>query len=203
MKAPGVRELVVIFAGLVIVVVCTWRMLTPRDQAGENARSVSDRRPAPAFELYDQNSRLVNLEALLHRHRIVLVFQGDGEKLESSALLKQLRDYYPTLERNGVRVLAVSSALPQTIRADVKIPFPFPILSDVTAGQPGSASVLWGTAVAPVPRTAVPSSGPSSTSTIRSALFLIDRAGLVDWSGDTPRPATDPLEVVRTLVTGG
>lgn len=195
------RELAVVAAGLLIATACTWRILTPRTRPAVTM-PVADQRPAPAFQLHDQQSRLVNLEAYLHRHRIVLVFFDGVVDPETHPPLKLLREYYPALEQQGIIVLGVSNALPQTLRAQLSRPFPFPLLSDVQAGQPGSACVQWGTvqAAASTPGN-LPSDQPALS--IQPAVFLIERSGLVDWENNYPRPVSDPSQLIRTLLTGG
>ncbi len=66
-------------------------------------------KPAPTFELFDQKSRLVKLDAFLHRHPILIVFFDGAAGPDASETLRKLRDYYPALKENDVVVLAVST----------------------------------------------------------------------------------------------
>ena len=62
----------------IVIAATAWRMLTPRD-TNRDAVTVTDERPAPAFQLLDQNGRPAQLQGYLNRHRILLVF-FDGRK---------------------------------------------------------------------------------------------------------------------------
>lgn len=181
------RDLVLLLAGIAVFSLTTWRILNPRGLDSAPAEVPENLHPAPAFELYDQNSRLVKLEAYLHRHIIVLVFFSGTERPDENRTLLQLREFHSTLKENGVIVIAVSNALPQQIRNGSEKPFPFPILSDVTPERPGSPCQLW---------------GRSTANGISPGVFLIDRSGLVSWSDDRPSPVGDSGQLIRRLVAG-
>jgi peroxiredoxin len=187
------RDLVLAGSAVVITALCWWRTTTPVQHSAATDFSATDRRPAPAFELYDQNSHLVKLDAYLHRHTIALVFFDGSQDPETIDALVRFREFHPALKSNGVIVIGVSNALPQRIRAQSVRPFPFPILADINAGQPGSASLEWGCAVA---------DQPDGRYSIRSALFLIDRTGLVSWHNNLPIPEQSPEQVVTALIAG-
>lgn len=198
----GKREILVILSGAVIAAACFWRIAVPRDTAGSSSAVVVEKRPAPSFELYDQQSRLVKLDAYLHRHDIVLVFFDGSRSPEDQLVLTQLREFYPALQSSGIVALGISNALPQVIRQQSQKPFPFPIVSDVTAGQPGSASQIWG-CVERMPLPESPGAAPDDLRpVIRDSVFFIDRGGLVGWDGDHPRPLDRPQDLVSALISG-
>lgn len=187
------RDIVLVLATIIVFSLTVWRLQNSGDGEALPAAALGNLKAAPAFELYDQNSRLIKLEAYLHRHQIVIVFFNGQEDSEQNSMLTRLREFYPALKSNGVVVIGVSDALPQQIRLRPGKPFPFPILSDVNAGQPGSPSRIWG-------RSAV-NPGEASGG-ISPAVFLIDRAGNVAWQGDYPAPVTDPGALIRRLIAG-
>ncbi len=195
------REYVVFAAGVVIAGACIFRLQSPLQTGAQDVR-ISDRRPAPAFELYDQNSRAVNLSAYLNRHKILLVFFDGQTDPDSDPVLQQLSQFHAALAKTNVTVIAVSNALPQTIRGKGNRPLPFAVLSDVTAGQPGSASVLWNVADPAAPRQPAAASAPTSA-VIRPSVFFIDAGGLVDWDGKHPRSLSDPQPFISRLVAEG
>lgn len=186
----------VLLAGVVIALLCLWRAVTPRVPV--SAGQVPElKRPAPAFKLYDQSSTLVNLNAFLHRHSIVLVFFDGVAGPESDSNLVELRRFYPALKREGFVAFGVSTALPQENRRNCSQPFPFPLLSDADAISKKSVHRTWGRFIKPKSL-----DKPAGT---RPGLFLIDRTGLVRWNLDTnvpaPEAATEGI-VARLLKQG-
>jgi peroxiredoxin len=252
MKSPF-RELIVVAAGIVIAGLCWWRMSAPEIPRASLQQVVADQRMAPTFELYDQQSHLVKLSGFVGRHPIVLIFFDGRQPPENDRSLVMFRDFYPSLRTSGVIVLGVSSALPQQIRRKSVQPFPFPILADVTAGQPGSASLIWGCSAASprgtangsqgtamgalssssdadhAAKTEIPQKQPSASAgsapsqptapagpapgnagevtapgagIVHPAVFLVDRSGMVNWTGDRPMPVADPKQLLEMLLRG-
>jgi peroxiredoxin len=187
------RILILPLAAAIITGLCVWRITNPR-QTGQEVALPEMRRPAPAFQLYDQESTLVNLESFLHRHQIVLVFFDGQTGPESSSVLTQLRDFHPALKREGIILLGVSTALPQQIRNNSLQPFPFALLSDVNAIQADSVHRQWGRFVPPPAN-----DQPAGT---LPGVFVIDRSGLVAWEGDAPKPEAQPDRILNTLLSG-
>ena len=190
---PHRRILFLAAAALVIAGLCGWRLANPRQPAVYDPNAIRDLRPAPAFQLHDQDSRIVNLEAFLHRHQIVLVFFDGDAGPDADPVLRELREFHPALDSQGVIVVAVSTTLPQQNRK-VEQPFPFPLLSDVLALDGNSAHRKWGRLIEPNTIDQPPRTDP--------AVFVIDRAGLVEYEGNAPKPVTDPTKVVAELLSG-
>jgi len=184
----------VVFAVLLSLVVglTLWRAANPRTKTVVSLESL-DQRPAPEFQLLDQNSRPIQLKGYMGRYRVLVYFFASGQPLDSDPVLQRLREVYPTLKRSGVMVFAISSPLgPQ--EKPKAVSYPFPILRDTVAGQPDSCSTLWG-------RT----QGTQASTTgakIEPAAFLADATGLVSWKGDFPRPADDAIDLINDLVAG-
>ena len=96
---------------LVIVIAATaWRIMTPRDTA-DVAANVTDERPAPVFQLLDQNGRPAQLQGYLNRHRILLVFFDGRKGINGDPFMEQIRKFAPAIKRTGVKLIAVSTPL--------------------------------------------------------------------------------------------
>jgi peroxiredoxin len=186
------RNVILVCATILIVALCAWRLANPRQRSVFDPNRVSDLRPAPSFQLHDQNSRVVKLDSYLHRHQIVLVFFDDKTGPEADSTLVELRNFYPALKDRNIIVLGVSTALPQQNRKPPNLPFPFPLLSDVLATDPNSAHRKWGRLIEPKSLDKPPGTAP--------AVFLIDRAGTVEWSGNAPKPVEDPSAIASFLL---
>ncbi len=190
------RVLILPAAAILIAGLTAWRLANP-PQGVDPDQLPAMRRPAPSFQLYEQGStekksRIVNLEAFLHRHRIVIAF-FDGQKgPEADPVLQNLRDFYPALKAEGIIVLGIPTALPQENRNNSSQPFPFSLLSDVTATATQSVHRTWG-------RFVEPSSLDKPTGT-KPGVFVIDRAGLVAWEGEFPQPDPSPETIVARLL---
>lgn len=177
------RLLIVAFFGFVIVAMCVWRAVTPRTPVSKSGLPEL-RRPAPPFQLYDQTSSLVKLDAYLHRHTIVIVFYDGAAGPEASKPLTELRKLYSILKAEGIVAFGVSTALPQENRRNSQQPFPFALLSDADATSPKSAHKVWGRFVPPPSLDKPPGTIPG--------VFVIDRTGLVRWNAETNTPAPEP-----------
>ena len=182
------------FFGSVLLVVATataWRILTPRDAVKVTA-TFSDERPAPTFQLLDQNGRQANLQSYLHRHRIVLVFFDARNGLDGDPLMRRIREFAPAINRTGIKLIAISTPLTPEFKSQAEN-FPFLVLHDTRSGYPDSSSVMWGTAI-------LPSQG--AVADIRPAMFVIEQSGLVEWDGEKPKPVDDPELLLTQLISG-
>jgi len=182
------------FAGalLIVVVATTWRVFTPRENM-KTSTKFADERPAPTFQLIDQNGRPSQLEGYLHRHKIVLVFFDGTKGLNSDPVMRRIREFAPAIKRTGVKLIAISKPLTPEFKPQAE-DFPFPVLHDTWSGQPGSSSVKWGTAVLPT---------TAAVADIRPAMFVIDRSGLVEFEGELPKEVADPELFLTQLISGG
>lgn len=176
---------------LTVVAVTAWRVMTPRD-AGPELVTFADERPAPPFQLIDQNGRPSQLEGYLHRHRIVLVFFDASQGIDSDPTMRRIREFAPAIKRSGVKLIAVSLPLRPEFKFQAEN-FPFPVLHDTRSGQRDSSSVLWGTAVLPA---------KSAVAEIRPAMFVIKRTGRVEFQGDKPKPVDNPELFLTQLISG-
>ncbi|MGH7201844.1 MAG: redoxin domain-containing protein [Planctomycetaceae bacterium] len=173
------RTLVLPFAAVVITALCVYATVRPYPPQ-RRIRGPQEMRPAPLFELYDKQNRTVRLKAYVGRHRILVVFFDGEGGADRDPLLRRLRGDFENLE-SDVKILAVSTALPQHNRqAD---PFPFPLLSD-----PGlQVHRQWGRY-------------DEQTERPLTGVFHIDRAGLVAWSDGHPQPLSDPNDQINRLL---
>ena len=188
------RILILPLSAAVIALLCGWRMMNPQGMSDRNGERPEMRQPAPVFQLYDQDSTIVNLEAYLHRHRIVIVFFDGQAGPEANETLVTLRDFHPALQAENIIVLGVSTALPQEIRNNSSQPFPFAILADPAATASESAHRKWGRFIEPASL-----DKPAGT---QPGVFLIDRTGLVPWEGQYPRPERNGSSIVTRLLDG-
>lgn len=185
------RETIFLGALAVVVIATAWRIITPRPEVKINTQ-FPDERPAPVFQLIDQNGRPSQLEGYLHRHRILLVFFDGSKGLNGDPLMRRIREFAPAIKRTGVKLIAISTPLKPDYKAEAEN-FPFPVLHDTWSGQPGSSSVKWGTAI-------LPDSG--AVADIRPAMFLIDQSGLVPFEGDFPKEVAEPDAFLTQLISG-
>ena len=168
-------------AAIVIAGLCVFR--ATRSYAPQSTASAAPvRGPAPAFELYDENSpsHLVRLSSYLGRQRVFVAFYDGSRGAHRSQALDLLRTEWPQLRKADVSVLAISKALPQDNRKDMAEfgTYPFPLLSDVDL----SAHQAWGRY-------------DEQRRQPLEGVFLVDRAGRVAWSQQTGGP--EPLATLE------
>ena len=190
MSQPS-RLLILPVAAVIIIAACGWRITNPRQNQSEMVMPLNTR-PAPAFQLYDQNSTLVNLEAFLHRHTIVLVFFDGQLGPDANSTLQELRRFCPALKSEGVVIFGVSTALPQENRNNSSQPFPFPLLTDAVSTDKNSVHRVWGRLIPPPTL-----DKPGGT---KPGVFLIDRKGLIGWENGMPMPDPNPETIVSRLL---
>ncbi|MEK6258133.1 MAG: redoxin domain-containing protein [Planctomycetota bacterium] len=193
------RVLLPIVAGIVIAGVSTWRVMTnkPQDYAAQVKAAVI-MRPVSGFrgdfEALDSDNRLVRLGGFLGRHRVIVLFFDGEAGVDKDTELLRLRDRYAELKAHDVKVIAVSTALPQENRAamtaDRAGPFPFPLVSDFDPTSPEGALRIhrrWGRIDA---QTGKPLTGA----------FAIDRKGQVLFAGDSPKPMENVDRAVESSI---
>lgn len=178
---------------LAAVAGATGYRLTNPHRRQEFDATLLNARPAPVFQLLDQNNRPVQLRGYLGRHRVLVAF-FDGRKgpLADPVMLK-LKEFQPALKAQGVLILAISTPLAPDIKPQT-LSFSFPVLRDTIAGTPESCSRAWGVC-AKAPE-------PGEAAVISPALFLVDRSGLVAWRGEHPEPLTDPEAAITGILRG-
>lgn len=186
------RLLILFFAGTVIAAVSTWRVTNnvSQDYAGQlNAaavkRSVSYFRGD--FEGLDADNRLIRLRGYLGRHRILLAFFDAKVGADKDVSLLKLRENFALLKAADVKVIAVSTALPQENRAAMSADrggeFPFPLVTDVDPRGVGGVLEIhrkWSRL------------DPETNYTL-PGIFFIDRKGEVSYGRTGPIP-TETVE---------
>lgn len=194
------RVLIPIVAGLVIAGVSTWRVMSnrPQDfatQVQQEASKVVIRRVGDlSFEALDSDNRMVRLAAFLGRHRVIVLFFDGEAGADKDAELLRLRERFEELKAHGVKVIAVSTALPQQNRAamssDRAGPFPFPLVSDFDSTSPDGTMRIhrrWGRI-------------DSATNRPLPAVFVIDRLGQIPFSGESPKPMENVDQAVESVL---
>lgn len=186
------RFLILLVLLSAVVASTAWRLQHPHQAAPGSARSISAR-PAPDFQLLDQNNRPVRLQGYVSRHRILVAFFDPRSGPDRDPVLQKLREFYPTLKRAGFVVLAISTPLAPDIKPQI-LSYPFPVLRDTNAGTPESCCNRWGVSDTPTE--------PGSPIKITPALFLIEQNGLTSWKGKAPEPIADSMEFILGIVRG-
>ena len=184
------RQLILLVLLTVVTATTAWRVLNPKQEQTPDI-SLLRTQEAPTFQLLDQNNRPSNLRGYLGRHRILLAFFDGSGGPDADPVMQRLKAVYPALKSAGVRVLAISTPLGPKVKPQC-LSYPFPVLRDTSAGQPGSSCVRWGVC----DETADPKRPP----TLRPSLFLIDRRGLVASTGQWPRPESSPQLTINSLL---
>jgi peroxiredoxin len=176
-----------------VVIVCVSRLMMnqPQDYESQVAAAVT-MRPAPGFEALDANNHLVRLAAWLGRHRIIVVFFDGDQGADRDSELLRLRDRFSELQKQDVKVVGVTAAIPQTNRAAMERAggeFPFPLVSDVDPQSPEGTLRIhrhWG-------RLDAVSEKPLS------GAFLIDRKGQVAYVGPIPKPYDNVEKILEEI----
>ena len=194
------RFLIPIVAGIVIASVSTWRVMTnkPQDYAAqvqlESEKVIARSVTAFDFEGLDSDNRLVRLKPFLGRHRVIILFFDGEAGADKDTELLRLRERFDELKARDVKVIAVSTALPQENRAamttDRAGPFPFPLVSDFDPTSPDGAWRIhrrWGRIDA-------------ATGKPLTGVFAIDRKGQVLFTGDSPRPMENVDRAVESAI---
>jgi peroxiredoxin len=189
------RVFVPVVAGIVLTALCVWRIAAnkPQDYADQVAAAIVPR-PAPSFEALDSENHLVRLGSFLGRHKIVVVFFDGEAGADKDAGLLRVRERFAELNSAGVKVIAISSAIPQQNRAamadDRAGPFPFPLISDFDPLAAEGALKIhrqWGRLDA---RTGKP----------RSGIFVVDRKGQVLCDVNGPKPFESADDAVASAL---
>lgn len=192
----GLREILLLCAGVGLLAVVVWRQNQLEDWENDPTRQVATIRTlAPRFTLADHNRKVVKLERLLGRHRVVIAFFDADLGVDKDLRTKQLLQNFSAIENAGVEVIAVSTATPfANEEAEKRLGYelPFPVLTDIdmTNPQPTPAHRLYGMLD--------PKTGKTST-----GLFLIDRDGSLPLGQDgIPVPVANELAALKSLAKG-
>ncbi len=168
------RVMVLPLAAVIIVGLVAFKLSQPPQP--QTLTTLEERRPAPKFTALDSHNELVKLERYLGRQEVLLIFFDGDAGADRDPVLLRVREQFDELKRRGVQVVAVSAAIPQYNRAAMGRvgKFPFPLLSDPEF----FIHRLWGRYDEDQLKT-------------QTGVFLIDRAGQVAWSKESPQPEAD------------
>jgi len=181
------RILLLPLAAIVLIGLVFFKQYAIRQDRKAGPVSQRQLRSAPLFEATDLNNRRVRLERYIGRHEIFLIF-FDGEiPVDQEPFLQSLKQSFDRLESESIIVLAISTALPQEYRRAIERSdaIPFPLLSDPTF----EIHRQWGLA--------------KSTDNVvkpQQGVFLIDRAGQVDWGSYGPQPLENPESELKKRI---
>lgn len=196
------RILVLPAAAAIIGGLCAWKLSRPVEQRTFVPPPLMVALPPRLeFDLFDQQKppERVRLRSFVGRHSIVVVFFDPASGANADPVLVRLRREIDAVQDRSVKVLGVSTALPQENRPLVendprqgrdardRTPFPFPLLTDL----PPDCSVhrAW-------------SRYDAKAKQSLPGVFLIDRAGRIAWDKDrdAPEPLHEPMQVLDELL---
>lgn len=191
------RVLVLPISAAIITAACVYKLTRSYDHSADVEPETRCAAMDFDFVLENQHQRQpVRLQAFLGRHRILVVFYDGEAGAEADPTLRRLRDEYGRLKDRRIRVLGISTAIPQQNRPppagspyrtknQPQRPFPFALLSDL----PPACLVhkQWGrwNALRKEPLDGV---------------FFIDRSGYVACDGRKPKPIPDPDALIDRLL---
>lgn len=171
------RVLVLPLAAVVIFAAVEYRLRMPKTPKPASTFSGSaSLQPAPPLEGTDSTNKYFRLQRYLGRQEVFVVFFDRKTGADKDPILKELKKHTETLKRNGIFVVAVSSALPQeNRRADFETPIPFVLVTD--PDQEWRFHRPWGCL-------------DEESGTVIPNAFYIDRTGKIASRDGTPKPAT-------------
>ncbi len=192
----GKREVLLLVAGALILVTVVWRQQQLRQWQHDPTRVVTSKRAlAPRFTLADNARKVVKLERLLGRHRVVLVFFDAELGVDQDPRTEDLIKNFIAIDAAGIEIIAVSTATPFANEQAAKRlgkKLPFPVLTDIDINNP-----------APTPAHRAYGLTDAPTSTPRPGLFLINRDGSVAFGlNGFPAPVEDETSVLKSLSRG-
>ena len=175
---------IVLLAGAVIAGLCWQRARTnqPYDYEAQYQAAFAVM-PAPKIEGLNEHNQMFRLSAYLGRHQVIVIFFDGALGATRCPDLIELRDRAEELNRRGVKVVAVSQAIPQVNR-DAQLMMgevPGVMISDVDGVIPHQGGRLT-------------KSGEPLT-----GLFLVDRKGSVAFTEGQPRPYATLDELWKEL----
>jgi mycoredoxin-dependent peroxiredoxin len=170
----------------------TWYRLTRPPASAAPAVVATEVRPAPLFQLEDEQSQIVRLTSFVGRHKLLIVFFDGTEGPDRSRLLGTLRDNFQTIAGTKARIFAISDLRPSELRPpnDARgertrrpVPFPFPMLSDIRDHE-------WHRRYGAF---------DEETGAPREAVFVVDRAGVIRHAHLGPDQLGTPETWAREL----
>lgn len=191
--------LVIPVSAAVIIALVAFKMTRTYEPVA--AGSTGDVRPAPLFQLPDEHSRTVRLASYVGRQKILIVFFDGSRGPGQSPLLQQLRNDFPLIDATGATVFAISAARPSQNRYGAnlehlkidparggtptpeEIRYSFRLLSDIVDYQ---WHRLYG-------------AFDAATGQPREAVYVVDRAGLIQHEHLGPAGLGAPEDWVREL----
>jgi peroxiredoxin len=179
------RLVALLAAAATIAALCAWRVASnrPQDYASQ-LQQAKFACPAPLFEALDAHNEMFRLERYLGRHQILVIFYDAEDTAAADRSLLAARQLFDKLSQRDIKVVGVSTALPQQNRSAMEHSgeFPFPLVTDVDL----TIHRRWGRLSA-------------TTNRPLAGAFLIDRKGLVGCLGNQPLPIDNMPEFLSVL----
>lgn len=194
---PMQRIWILPIAAVMIAGVCWYKLAQTHEPP--TGRVIEQVCPAKSFQFslrgQTEPFHYTNLRAFLGRHHVVIVFFDGAKGAEADPVLLRLRNEFERLNRRGVKVLGISTNLPQHNRPpkpgrarlpnQPAAPFPFPLLTDFPSTK--IVHHRWGRV-------------DENTGETKPGVFHIDAAGNIRCDGRKPLPVDDPDQVIDTLL---
>jgi peroxiredoxin len=163
--------LVIPVAAIVIAGLVSYRLRRPPAPLLRTSAAATIR-PAPLFQLYDEQSQIVRLARYVGRHRLLIVFFDGTSGPDRSELLRALREKFLPIHETGAIVLAISGLRPSELRPAPNErgertardePFPFGMLADINDFEVHRRYGAF----------------DDQTNKPREAVFVVDRTGII------------------------
>jgi len=192
----GQREILLLSAGVFLIVLVVWRQNQLDEWKNDPSRQVATIRTlAPRFTLADHNRKVVKLERLLGRHRVVIAFFDADLGVDQDPRTKSLLKNFDAIDQAGIEIIAVSTATPfanEEAERRLGRELPFPVLTDIdmTNPQPTPAHREYGLV-------------ESDSGKVKTGLFMIERDGSLslDKNG-LATPVADEQSALAALSKG-
>jgi len=192
----GHREILLLSAGVFLIVLVVWRQNQLAEWENDPAHQVATIRTlAPRFTLADHNRKIVKLERLLGRHRVVIAFFDADLGVDQDPRTKALLENFEVIDQAGIEIIAVSTATPfvnEEAEKRLGKEIPFPVLTDIdmTNPQPTPAHREYGLI-------------ESESGAVKTGLFMIERDGSLSFGQDgLPTPIADEQAALTALANG-
>ena len=188
------RRLWILFAaGLLIIGAVCYRLRRDelqRQESVSNTESVSttertEIKPAPLFEAFNQDNKIVRLSSFIGRHEIWVIFFR--EPLDRDPLFQKVVDASDSALARGVKIIGITAELPQNNRKFLKAlgVQEIPVLTDPEPIY--DLHHRWGLV-------------DEKSGDVRSGLFVVDRSGNKKWKNGYPASIANVDEFLKGAI---
>lgn len=178
------RVVLLPITAVVIFGLCEYKLSRTYEKVIAPIRSTDPPQRAPSIEAMDESNKFFRIDRYLGRQEFFVVFFDRQAGAAKDANLQHLARHAQQLKRQGMFVIAVSSALPQENR-QAALPSSFVFVTDV---EPiWAAHQRWGCF-------------DEETERPRSAIYFVDWAGNVPSKLGLPIPLPNPVQDIHRIL---